>query len=485
MVTNFNYKKIGVKNNEINKEQIKKKKRQNYYTKNKDKIKEQAKKYYTDNKKNKKEYNKIYYENNKQKRKEYSKRKYKDNKQKYREKALKYYNDNKPKFKEYSKEYYIKNKDKIKKRSKEYYKNKNSPLYNLNLLSKESEKRYEEEENKKYFDTYEYVMNKKIEERRKLPDYDTDDTISVRSDEVNEAMELSAYNRPPGGEPLNIIQRSGVRVNDVVNILTEDDVNLDEFIVNLVNEDRIQISKEGEPTYNIVYNMIRSLEIIGYTIPMIREEDIADQLDATIREENLDLSAKNIKPGKYTPSEIFFRGRRRQPKEDYIVLPRKYEPIDTYSDDEFESESDEYSDDFEEDYSSDEFEEDEEETVPYKVKEYLKEAYVGLNRKQKNLIDMVYRSEPQLLTWSVVREVQKGGNKNNALKNLKREFLDANDRDQINYSNDFNLGAKNEFDDFMNSVDLGVKDRLKKIKEEDELRASGYYDEEDLDWPGL
>lgn len=324
------------------------------------------------------------------------------------------------------------------------------------------------------------------------------------------------------------------------------------------------------------------------------------------------MSAPNeIKPGRYTPTDTFFRGRRRGAGRSYTVLPRKYEPVDTYSSDEFESDSDEYSDDFEEDYSSDEFEEDEEDTVPFKVKKYLNQPYTGLSKKQKILIEKVYNEKPELLTWSFAETVVPG-NRNNALKNLKREMgqdneaerplrparvqdvqpLERPDRDPdmerweprferlyeggplvlvdderfdaINIRNNFNnffpevdvpvdapvqdlppdpgplrrqraggiilpgdelnenidfpdrlrqedveeffrprnfnpqannenaqmnrennLNAKNEFDTFMDSVDKGVKEKLKKSKEEDDLRASGFYDEDDDDWPGL
>ena len=316
------------------------------------------------------------------------------------------------------------------------------------------------------------------------------------------------------------------------------------------------------------------------------------------------------------------RGRTVAPLKSNEVKPRKYIPApDTYSDDEFEEDSDEYDyDSFEEDdeeYDYDSFEEDEEETEPYKVKEYLKQPYIKLSREQKEFIDKVYDEKPELLTWEFAKKVQKGGNKNKALLNLKRDMgqdnePENNDRinrelfippnrllnlqdfrnenndqvelppgppgplvrawaqdggnpeididripppgplrrevaggirleeeepiaiegqdflgwrrprddevqldreglprfnwvrdlrqeelrdleeffrprgpwvqgnDQLNRQN--NLNAKNEFDTFMKSVDEGVKEELERRKEEDKLRASGYYDEEDDDW---
>jgi hypothetical protein len=109
-----------IKYRQENIERIKKKKRE-YYQKNKEKIKAKLKKFREENKERLKEIRKIYFDQRKDIKREYDKIYRKKNIKRIKERHKKYYYANKEKIIKRNEEYCKKNSEKIKQRKSEYY----------------------------------------------------------------------------------------------------------------------------------------------------------------------------------------------------------------------------------------------------------------------------------------------------------------------------------------------------------------------------
>lgn len=154
-----------------------KKRRRQYYQKNKEKIKERSRKrreanpnmckeYCKQWRLNNPEYDKQYYQKNKEKRKAYDKQYKKDNVEKIKERSKKYYLENIDKIKEYDKKRHGKNRNKDKTQHKLWV--KNNPNYYKEYYHKNIEKiRKRSRESQEYHNQYK-KKKRKINPKFKL-----------------------------------------------------------------------------------------------------------------------------------------------------------------------------------------------------------------------------------------------------------------------------------------------------------------------------